>query len=150
MRKKELLDSFGDEMPANIMFLPFQSRKNLGDVLTACHVALISLAGSLEGMAVPSKIYGIMAAGIPVVANVPRNSEIAFIVEEEHCGLVVEPGDIEKLTKAIQFLKNNPEKRAIMGKNAREAFEKKYSVMIIAQKYRLLLFGDTEERYETI
>ncbi len=139
MRKKELLDTFNNKIPQNVRLFPFQPNKELGNVLTACHLALISLRDGLTGMAVPSKIYGIMAAGIPSIAIVPEDSEIAMILKEEDCGLVVEPGDIDGLKNAIIRLKEDEKLRIEMGKNARKAFENKYTVRDIAQQYKKLI-----------
>jgi glycosyltransferase involved in cell wall biosynthesis len=134
MRKKELLNSITSEWN-NTRFLPFQPTEKLGEVLTACHVSLVSLGEGLEGMAVPSKIYGILAAGTPVIAMVPERSEIAYVVREEQCGYVLEPGDADGLVNAILELKSNETLRTAMGSNARKAFEEKYTTRCIAGKY---------------
>ncbi|MBN2349903.1 MAG: glycosyltransferase family 4 protein [Bacteroidales bacterium] len=139
MRKNELSDVFEDSLPPNVSFLPFQSNNKLGVILSACHIALISLREGLEGMAVPSKIYGIMAAGIPSIAMVPENSEIALIIKEENCGYVVKPSDVSGLIAAILKLKQDLQTRQIMGKNARIAFEQKYTTKIIAKKYKKII-----------
>jgi glycosyltransferase involved in cell wall biosynthesis len=140
MRKKELLNTFSVESQKNVIMLPFQSNKDLNNSLNACHVSLVSLKEGLEGIAVPSKIYGILAAGVPVIAMVPHNSEIAFIVKEEKCGYVHIPSDTEGLIKTIQELKSNNSVRKEMSVNSRLAFEKKYTVRIIAERYKAILY----------
>jgi len=135
MRKKEHFNEWNNEVPSNTKVLPFQPKEKLGESLTACHAALITLRKGLEGMAVPSKLYGILAAGIPVLAVVPENSEIALVVNEENCGFVIKPGDEIGLVNAITELKLNIEKRTIMGENARNAFNKKYTTQVSAEKY---------------
>ncbi len=135
LRKKELFEEWNNKVPKNSLVLPYQPKKNLGNSLTACHVALISLRDNLEGMAVPSKLYGILASGIPLVAMVPENSEISFVVNEEKCGYVVNPGDRNELKRRLIELKMNTDLRITMGKNARKAFEQKYTTKRIAQKY---------------
>jgi glycosyltransferase involved in cell wall biosynthesis len=139
LRKNELLRSFSLSEQKNVLFLPFQPAEKLGSILTACHAGLVSLRNGLEGMAVPCKIYGILAAGVPVIAMVPENSEIAFIVREENCGYVIHPNDLNGLIKAIIELKSNQKLRALMGNNGRRAFEQKYSTKIIADKYKVLI-----------
>jgi glycosyltransferase involved in cell wall biosynthesis len=137
MRKKELMNSINDRMSA--IFLPFQENTDYAYSVTACHAAIVSLREGLEGMAVPSKIIGIMAAGIPVIAMVPDQSEIAFIVTEEQCGLIVTPGDAMGLVSAIIKLKSDEALRERMGLNGRRAFLKKYTSKIIADQYITLL-----------
>lgn len=139
IRKSELLNEFSAEEQQNVIFMPFQQNVDFNNILAASHVHLVTLKNGLEGMAVPSKIYGILAAGRPVIALVPEFSEIAYIIKEENCGLVVNPADLEGLINAISFLKNNENQRKQMGMNSRKAFEKKYTTKIIAQKYKALL-----------
>lgn len=139
MRKPELQKILSSAEHRNILFLPFQPGEKLGEVLTANHVSLVSLREGLEGMAVPSKIYGILAAGVPVIAMVPQQSEIANIVCEENCGYVVEPGDVDGLINAVLELKSNEKLRQKMGINGRKAFEQKYTTKVIAGKYKLLI-----------
>jgi hypothetical protein len=57
----------------------------------------LSLKPELEGLIVPSKFYGIAAAGEPIIAITAADGEIAKLVRNHHCGRVIEPGDGEKL-----------------------------------------------------
>jgi len=82
-----------------------------------------------------------MAAGIPVLAVAPKNSEIALIVSESECGIVVEPGDVQALVSAIIFLKDNPERRKQMAINSRVAFENRYTIENGLKKY-LAIFNE--------
>jgi colanic acid biosynthesis glycosyl transferase WcaI len=139
IRREELLASLSGSDQKNVLFLSFQPVEKLGSLLTACHAGIVSMREGLEGMAVPSKIYGIMASGVPVIAMVPKNSEIAYIVKEENCGYVLNPTDLNGLVNAINELKLNENRRIEMGKNGRHAFLNKYSTRIIAQKYEALI-----------
>ena len=139
MRKNELIETLNNPNADNISFLPFLSNAIYSESVSACHIAIVSLRKGLEGMAVPSKIIGIMAAGIPVIAMVPKESEISYIVEEEACGIVVEPGNINDLLNAILKLKNDFKLRLLMGNNGRMAFEKKYTTAVVCKIYKSLL-----------
>jgi colanic acid biosynthesis glycosyl transferase WcaI len=140
IRKQELLKEFIADNQQNVMVMPFQDSNNFNNILNASHVHLVTLKEGLEGMAVPCKIYGILASGRPVIAIVPGNSEIAFVVKEENCGIVVNPDDTDGLIKAILLLKNDEALRRQMGHNGRMAFEKKYTTRIAAEKYKALLY----------
>ncbi|MFA7342817.1 MAG: glycosyltransferase family 4 protein [Terrimicrobiaceae bacterium] len=113
---------------SNIRWLPFQPKDRLADSLSACHAALISQRNGLEGLAVPCKLYGILASGRPVIAAVPGDSEIARVVLEEDCGLLVRPGDAMMLARAIVALADDPARAHEMGRRAREAYLKKYTL----------------------
>jgi glycosyltransferase involved in cell wall biosynthesis len=134
VRKGELIENINSDN-YNAVLLPFQPAEKLGSLLTACHMALVTLGPGLEGMAVPSKIYGIMAAGVPVIAIVPDNSEIAYIVREEKCGYVLDPEDVAGVIQVIVNLQNNEPLRKEMGSNGRRAFEEKYTTQVIAKQY---------------
>jgi glycosyltransferase involved in cell wall biosynthesis len=139
LRKKELLEEFSIDTQKNVKLLPFQPNENFNDTLTASHVHLVTLKQGLEGMAVPCKIYGIMAAGRPVIAMVPENSEIAYLVREENCGFVIDPTDLGGLMNSISLLKSDKDLTRQLGQNGRKAFENKYTTRIIAERYKLLL-----------
>ena len=141
IRKKELLNEFELENQQNVLMLPFQDSNRFNNVLNASHVHLVTLKEGLEGMAVPCKIYGILASGRPVIALVPDNSEIGLVVKEENCGIVVNPEDTDGLINAINLLKNDETLRRQMGINGRMAFEKKYTTRIAAEKFKTLLFN---------
>jgi len=121
---------------ANISWLPFQSQEDLRDSLSCCDVALISQRAGLTGVAVPCKIYGIMAVGRAVLAMVPTGSEIDLVISEERCGLVVSPGNVDGLAAAILALKANPSGRAEMAANGFRACTARYTLAAAVMKYR--------------
>ncbi len=112
----------------NMIWLPFLPKTSLADSLSACHVALISQREGLEGIAVPCKLYGILASGRCVVGAVPENSEAARVIREESCGLRVSPGDAEALANAIRSLSRDPDSAVRMGENARSAYVRSYTL----------------------
>lgn len=112
----------------NITWLDFMPRAQLHETLSCCHAALISLQQGMEGVAVPSKLYGILSSGRAVIAQVPSASEIARVVDEEGCGVVVEPGDVEGLAEVIRTLAADPEGAARMGAHAFEAYRTSYTL----------------------
>ena len=112
----------------NIIWQNFVPIEQLKDSLAACHVSLISLREGLEGVAVPSKLYGILASGRAVLAQVPMQSEVALTVQEHACGAIVEPGNVDALVQVLREWVNEPEKVARLGQNAFEAYKKSYQL----------------------
>ncbi|MBV9281465.1 MAG: glycosyltransferase, partial [Chloroflexi bacterium] len=110
----------------------------LGETLASCDLALISMRAGLEGVAVPSKLYGILASGRPILAQVPRESEVAYAVEEEQCGIVVDPGDVDGLVEAIRALAADTDLLSRMGANALSAYRSKYTIDRAAVSFREL------------
>lgn len=127
---------------SNVTWLDFLPRERLAESLTSCDVALISMRAGLEGVAVPSKLYGILAAGRAVIAQVPAESEVAYVLDDEHCGLVVEPGDVAGLARAVRTLAGNPEQVRDMGARALAAYRSKYTLdQAVAAFLRLWQLG---------
>lgn len=116
-----------DRLP-NFRFLPYQPREALSDSLSAADVHLACLLPQLEGLIVPSKVYGILAAGRPVLFIGDDDGEIARIVTAARCGVAVRSGDSQLLAEVIRSLRRNPRSRAEMGLRARQLFEQKYTV----------------------
>jgi glycosyltransferase involved in cell wall biosynthesis len=132
----------------NVTWLDFLPREQLGESLAACDVALISMRAGLEGVAVPSKLYGILAAGRAVIAQVPRESEVAYTLADEGCGRVVEPGDVDGLVTAIRSLAGDPELVGRMGARALAAYRSKYSLDQAVASFESLWQLPSPARYE--
>src|SRR5205823_697520 len=60
--------------------------------LSSADAHFVGLARGLAGYIVPSRLYGILAAGRPVIAAADAESETARLVSEVGCGVVVPPG----------------------------------------------------------
>jgi colanic acid biosynthesis glycosyl transferase WcaI len=112
----------------NVTWLDFVPREQLPETLACCHVAIVSMRAGMEGVAVPSKLYGILAAGRAVIAQVPEDSEIAMVVEEEGCGVVVPPSDVDRLVDAIRMLAADREAIDEMSARAFAAYRAKYTI----------------------
>jgi len=116
------LDSVKRQAGANATFLPYQPREMLSRSLSAADAHLVSLQPQLEGLIVPSKFYGALAVGRPVIFIGAHDGELARIIGEHRCGSVVAPGDAEGLAEAIQALAADPEAAAEMGRRGLEAY----------------------------
>lgn len=105
----------------NVRFLPFQPKTDLKNSYAAADVFIVSLKRGLAGVVVPSKLYGILAAGRPYVAAVDEDCEVAGITREHECGLIAEPENPQDLAEKILLLYRNRELARCMGENARKA-----------------------------
>jgi colanic acid biosynthesis glycosyl transferase WcaI len=106
---------------ANWSFLPLQPRERLADSLGAADVHVISLEPRLEGLIVPSKVYGVLAAGRPCIFIGAPDGEVAEILRRHDCGITVDPEDAVALVVAIEQLAGDPALRRRLGANARRA-----------------------------
>jgi len=108
---------FVDFVPYNM--LPNYIRKsNVGLVLNkpVCYNYEISS---------PQKQFEYMACGKPIIAS--NLKEIAKVVNEEKCGIVVDPRNPMDIAHAIIYLIEHPEEAKKMGENGRRAVEEKYN-----------------------
>jgi colanic acid biosynthesis glycosyl transferase WcaI len=120
----------------NYLFVPYQADDVLNYSLSVPDVHWISLRAELEGLIVPSKIYGIAAAGRPIIAITAKNGEIARLVSTYNCGIVVEPGNSDALANAIVRLSNNAEETASMGRRARAMLEARFTCRHAFERWR--------------
>ena len=136
--KADLVQSAERHHLRNVLFLPYQPKEMLRYSLSSGDIHLVPLDKHLQGYLVPSKVYGIMAAGRPFIALVGEDSEVAEIVKEFDCGIVVEPDNPEALAQTILELSGNPQYLKEMGRRGREAVVKYFSREATCNQYQQL------------
>jgi glycosyltransferase involved in cell wall biosynthesis len=119
----------------NCQFHTYVDRQDLGYLMHLADIGIVSLLEGQEGLSVPSKALGLMAAGVPLIAVMSPKSEIARIVKEEGCGIVVKPGEEKVLADSILQLYNDNAQLKQMGANALMAIREKYNLDKISRKY---------------
>jgi colanic acid biosynthesis glycosyl transferase WcaI len=123
----------------NVEFRPYCSRSDLGRNLAEGHLGLVTQLPQTLGSIVPSKIYGIMAAGRPLLYIGPNGSTPARHIERFQCGWHIQPGDAEGLEDLLITLAENRELIALFGSRARIAFEHNFNRAIgISRVLRVL------------
>ncbi len=122
----------------SVRFFPYQPKAQLHDSFATADAFLVSLKRGLEGFIVPSKVYGILAAGRPYIAATDPSSEAAAIVRDGQCGLVAAPGDPAALADAIATMYDHPAATAEMGERARRV-ARQFDRRIAVQMYHDLL-----------
>jgi colanic acid biosynthesis glycosyl transferase WcaI len=101
-----------------VRILPFRPASEIPNVMAAGDLHVVTVKRGLEGVVVPSKFYGILAAGRPVLAVAPGSSDVARLVRESGCGICVEPEDVEGIVRCVRELRRQPEKLLDMGRRA--------------------------------
>ena len=126
-------------LDANFRFIPYQERAVLKYSLGVPDLHWLSLKPELDGLIVPSKFYGIAAAGRPIIAITAADGEIANLVRDHNCGRVIEPGQSEKLAATILELSRNPEQLATMGRNARAMLDAQFTRRAALRRWSAVL-----------
>jgi len=121
VKKLELQERAAALKLPNVVFLPFAPKERLRESFATADVFIVSLQRGLAGYIVPSKLYGILAAGRPYVAAVEEDCEVASLTRRHECGVLAEPGDAASLATRIRELYQDPAVRARYGSNARTA-----------------------------
>ncbi len=116
------LEAVKREASANAEFRPYAPRERLSESLSSVDAHLVSLQPSLEGLIVPSKFYGVLAVARPVIFIGARDGEVGRIIETHRCGVVIEPGDVGALSRAIATLAADPKEAQAMGSRGRQLY----------------------------
>ena len=118
---------------SRINYLGVQDRQGVGEVLGKSIAGLVNLHPLINYLdALPIKMFEYMSAGIPVIASdFPLWREI---LEDNDCGICVNPLDPQDIANAINHLISHPEKASRMGKNGRRAILEKFNWSIEEKK----------------
>ena len=123
----------------NFRFTGYQDRSALKYSLCVPDVHWISLRPEVEGLIVPSKFYGIAAAGRPIVAICAKDGEIARLVNEHRCGYVIPPGDSVALADTLRKLSSNISMREELGRRARTMIDSHFTRNLALKRWRDVL-----------
>lgn len=93
--------------------------------------ALYSPSAPAVKHATCNKLLEAMMARKPII--VTGDTAMAYMVQQENCGIIVNPDNSDEIRQAIIKLKENPELCRRLGENGRRAYEQKYNMEIMAQ-----------------
>ena len=123
--QKESLQNFKEKHDlTNVSFLPYQEPEVLPFSFASADFGIVSLGSGAEALSVPSKTFYLLSAGAVIVAITESGSEIESLINENNCGLSIQPKDNNKL---IQFLLNSEEKDINVNKFNSRALSKKFT-----------------------
>ncbi len=106
-----------------VHFRPFEPRENLSRVLATADVGWVNLAKGMSRYLVPSKAFGILAAGRPVLAVSDLHDDLYRVVRDHKVGVWAQAGDATAVSRAILRLHHDTVGRRQMGLNARRFAE---------------------------
>ena len=121
---------------SNVTFIPYQDKSDLIYSLNAADIHWVVNAKGIKGVSVPSKLYGVMAAGKPVLGVLDEGSEARLIVEDCNCGVCIEPGNYKEISNNIEYILNNKEEIKALGLNGRQYLESNLTKEVSINKYK--------------
>ena len=142
--QKEVCQNIVKELQMNNVSFDFVSRAEIPHVQASADVLLLALPKGNGGLCLPSKLTSYMLSGKPVIASIDKDSATNRIIEEEHCGYVVESDNEVAMADAFKrFATLKVEERESMGKNscnyALKHFTKEVNLGIIVNEINKIL-----------
>ena len=125
-RRKELDDFCRTRAIDNVSFRPYVHQEDLGASLAECHIGLVTQREMTLGAVVPSKVYGLMAAGRPFLYIGPAAATPALLIRRFDCGWHFECGDVGGVLGLLRYLQVHLEEIRAKGARARKAFADHY------------------------
>ena len=123
----------------SVWFLGYQPREVLPDSLSAADIHVVGLAPGLAGYVVPSRLYGILSVGRPVIVAADEESETAQVVQRVECGVVVPPGRPELLAEQIRRAHDGELDLKAMGERGRAYVTEEADRDVAIGRYRAVL-----------
>jgi glycosyltransferase involved in cell wall biosynthesis len=125
----------------HVRFLEYQPREVLSQSLSAAELHYVGLARGLAGFVVPSRLYGILSVGRPVIVAAETDSETAQLVQEVGCGVVVPPDRPDLIAAAIRDAHAGRLDLDAMGAAGREYVVREADRLVALGRYREIVAG---------
>ncbi|MAD78989.1 MAG: glycosyltransferase WbuB [Planctomycetaceae bacterium] len=140
-KKKEEVERFVREerLESTCVIAPYQPRERLDELLSAADAHLVSLLEGVEGIMVPCKLFGILAAGRPAIFIGDERSEISRVIVENECGASVRQGDVDALVEIVRGYADDPAASVRAGERARNSLIEEHGAVHRFAAWRELL-----------
>jgi len=122
-----------------VIFLPFQPRSSVAEMLSAADISLVTLNAESSSYSLPSKVFNIMASGRPLLTVTPAGSEVAQLLELAQCGCNIPPDSPDELAEKIVELSSMPDLLIAWGENARAYLLTRFSRQVCWDLYESML-----------
>lgn len=121
----------------NVIFIPYQDKADLVYSLNAGDVHWCVNAKGIKGVSCPSKAYGIMGVGKPIIGVLEKGSEVRMLIDEIGCGKCCEPGDYVEVANIIRWYIENADtgEEKKMGMKGRQYLERNLTKDVSVEKY---------------
>ncbi len=93
----------------NVVSLPYQPRSELLNSLSAADVHIVTVGDAVPGIVHPSKVYGAMSVGRPILLVGPPENHVADIMAEHDIGWHIMNGDVDSAERILREIASMPE-----------------------------------------
>jgi len=139
MLRDSLIQKVAELKLSNFLFLPYQPYSLMPQIYAASDLCLVAQKSGIASVAVPSKVYRIMACARPVLAATVPASDLSNLIAESGSGIIVEAGAPQSLADAILSASLSAEKLHAMGQAGRNHVVQYYSRQAISLQYNALV-----------
>ena len=141
--KRHLVDMASQHNLHNVRFVDYQPASRLSESLSAADLHLLPIDPRVSRYLMPSKLYGVLASGTPLIAVAPAHSDLARLVETERLGLAVEPDDPQALAEKISWFAEWCDELPAYGQRARRLAVDRFDRHASVNRFREMLLRVT-------
>ena len=144
--KQILVDYVEENNLENVKFIPYQPKEDLIYSLNAGDIHWVVNAKGIKGVSVPSKLYGVMAAGKTVLGVLEEGSEARLIIEDCKCGVCIEPGKYDEVYEKLKDIIDNIKEYKSIGMSGKDYVDRFIKKDVAIGKYceEILAINHTE------
>jgi hypothetical protein len=116
-----------------VSLLPFQSETDYRALVRGCDAGIVTLALGLERLVVPSRALPFLSAGVPLLALMGPENELAQLIETHGCGACV--ASAEGFVRVVMGWLRDPATLRLASDRARAAYEATRDREALTQRY---------------
>ena len=144
--RAELQAEAAKTQSGRVQFLPYQPRNDLATSLSAADLHVVSMHERICGCLCPSKLYGILAAGRPVLAIAAEETDLCRTVAKHQLGWCCLPGDSEAIARSVATAARDRDRLVSAGLNARLLACAQFDRRIVFERFREMLTHTLKEK----
>lgn len=133
--KQNIINYVNKNKLNNVKFIPYQDKADLNYSLNAGDVHWVVNAKGIKGVSVPSKLYGVMAAGKTIFGVLDEGSEARLIIEECQCGVCIEPGKYDLIYEKLNHILDNINQYKAFGIQGKKYVDEYIKKDVAIEKY---------------
>lgn len=130
----------------NIHFAGFAQESELAPRLAAADIHLVTLRNSWTGMVVPSKFFGALACGRPVLFAGSPDSTIAHWIESFDVGWVLTEENIDDVAQQLRRFSDDPAAQGELRQRCFDTYHQQFSRRVQIDRWLEVVMGATAPR----
>lgn len=135
MEKSRLIRMVQEYSINNVIFHPFVSQEEYPELVKDADVGLVCLRSQNKTPVVPGKIWGYMAASIPIVAFLNKESDGHTVIKEANCGYsIVSDASVEEAKNFLIRIFDEKDKLKEYGENGHRYMLKNFTKDVCLNK----------------